>query len=297
MQLKPPTIQATLPPENISCWRLGKQITGGRWYNLFHAVPKAQTDTSRARYVLKIVNPHLNEEEKHRAIDRLGREAIATEQLVHPNVIRLLDAELDKAPFFLVQPWVEGKSLDRLFSRTPQLPLTRILWVLRQVAEGVRVGHERGRVYLGLDPSHVLLGKTGRVTLIGWSQSHGCYERAWMPTDRLQSVRYMAPECFEDDYRADPASDIYALGTLVYQALTRAAPFDGGSVEEIAEAHRNLLLEDLILAQPKTPPQLSALVKQMISKSPKHRPGLNEVLDRLISIEIEHLSDSRMIRL
>ena len=284
-------------PSSLSCWFLGEQITGGRWYHLFRAAPKSNSQPNRFGYVLKIVNPHLDDNDTNRAIDRLGREAVATEKINHPNIIRLLDAELDQAPFFLVQPWVEGKSLDRLFSRAPHLPLTRLLWVLRQVAEGVRAGHENGRVFLGLDPSHVLIGKTGRVTLIGWSQSHGVHESAWMPLDRIQSARYMAPECFDESYRATPASDVYSLGTLIYHALTRFAPFDGHSVEDVEFEHRNAIPEDLILAQPHTPPRLSALVKQMLMKDPNQRPSLSDVLDQIISIEIEHLSDSRLIRL
>lgn len=291
------TTQSHSFPANLSCWLLGQQITGGRWYNLFRAAPKTSSEPNRFRYVLKIVNPHLDDNDKGKAIDRLGREALATEKMAHPNIIRLLDAELDKAPFFLVQPWIAGKSLDRLFSRAPHLPLTRMLWVLRQIAEGVRAGHENGRVYLGLDPSHVLIGKTGRVTLIGWSQSHGFQESAWMPQDRIQSARYMAPECFDADYRATPASDVYALGALIYQALTRTAPFDGPTIEAIEQQHREAIPEDLVLIQSHTPPRLSGLVKQMLMKTPAHRPSLSEVLDQLISIEIEHLSDARLIRL
>lgn len=295
MQLN--TSTTTTTPEIISYWQLGEQITGSRWYNLFRVTPKNVARESQHRFVLKIINPHLDRTDVPRAIDRLGREAMATEQIVHPNVIRLLDAELDQAPFFLVQPWVEGKTLDQLFSRAPYLPLTRILWVLRQIAEGVRAGHEKGRVYLGLDPSHVLLGKTGRVTLIGWSQSHGFEEQAWLPTDNLQSTRYTAPECFQDGYRAVPASDVYSLGTLIYHALTRRVPFDGHTVEEIQTAHREAIAEDLIFAQPDAPKRLSSLVKQMLAKNPMVRPTFSEVLNELISIEIEHLSDTRLITL
>lgn len=285
------------PSDVISCWRLGEQITGGRWYNLFRVAPKTVRSDSRHGFVIKIVNPHLDPNDVPKAIDRLGREAVATEQIVHPNVIRLLDAELDHAPFFLIQPWVEGKTLDRLFSRAPHLPLTRILWVLRQIAEGVRAGHEKGRVYLGLDPSHVLLGKTGRVTLVGWSQSHGFEESAWLPSDNIQSARYTAPECFEPDYRANPASDVYSLGTLIYQSLNQRVPFDGLTVDAIKDAHQSEIAEDLIFAQPQTPRRLSNLVKQMLAKNPLARPTLHEVLDQLITIEIEHLSDNRLIKL
>ena len=281
----------------ISCWRLGEQITAGRWYHTFRAAPRTLAADARHEFVIKIIAPGLNDLERHQAIDRLSRESMATEQVLHPNVIRLLDCELDRPSFFLVQPWIEGRSLDRLFSRVPYLPLTRILWVLRQITEGVRAGHEKSRAYLGLDPTHVLLGKTGRSTLVGWSQSHAFGERAWLPHDRTQAARYSAPETFEDNYIADPASDVYSLGALIYRSLALTAPIPGDDVDSLRTAHREVIPEDLIITQPICPPRLASLTKQMLAKDPVMRPASCEVLDELIAIEIEHLSNNSLVML
>ncbi len=294
-----PTLTSLSLAENkvVSYWRLGPQITGGRWYNIYRAAPKTVSADAGFGYVIKLVNPNLPEDKLQLAIDRLGREALATEQIVHPNVIRLLDAELDQAPFFLVQPWIEGRSYDRFLASAKQLSLSRMLWAMRQVAEGIRAGHDQGRVYLGLDPSHIVLGKTGRATLLGWSQSHAISEKTWLPHDQLQSSRYMAPECFEATYHANTASDVYSLGVLMYHSLAMRAPFDGQSIEEVVKNHRHHIPEDLMFIQSACPTELSMLVKQMMAKNPARRPAFREVLNRLISIEIEHLNDMTMIRL
>lgn len=295
MQVHSNSISQPSNDKIISCWRLGEQVTGGRWYHIYRAAPRTVAATAPHDFVIKILNPTLDREETERAIDRLSRESIATETLLHPNVIRLLDAELDKAPFFLVQPWIEGRSLDRLFSRVPYLPLTRMLWVLRQIAEGVRAGHEKSRAFLGLDPTHVLLGKTGRATLIGWSQSHSFGEKVWLPHHRIQAARYAAPETFSDNYIADPSADVYSLGALIYHALAMVPPFDGPDVDSIMNEHLEAIPEDLIIAQPSCPPALASLVKQMLAKDPMLRPTSREVLNALIGVEIEHLSDTTMI--
>jgi serine/threonine protein kinase len=280
----------------ISCWRLGEQITGNRWYNIYRAAPKTVSPDADHDFVLKLINPHLPPELVPPAIDRLGREALATEQVHHPNVIRLLDAELDQAPFFLVQPWIEGRTLDKILSSAPYLPLTRMLWVLRQTAEGVRAGHEKGKVYLGLDPAHVLIGKTGRVTLLGWSRSHSVDEKTWLPQNQLQLARYTAPECFQADYIANRAADVYSMGTLIYHTLALQPPFEGQSIEEIRHGHVESIPEDLVIAAPDCPARLGSLVKQMLSKNPILRPSFREVLNELISIEIQYLSDTTLIR-
>ena len=281
----------------ISCWQLGEQITGGCWYHTYRATPRTMNAGARHDFVIKIIAPDLDQAQRNQAIDRLSREAMATEQILHPNVIRLLDAELDKPTFFLVQPWIEGRSLDRLFSRVPYLPLTRMLWVLRQIAEGVRAGHEKSRAYLGLDPTHVLLNRTGRATLIGWSQSHAFGERVWLPHDRTQAARYSAPETFDDNYIAAPASDVYSLGAIIYRSLAMTPPIPGEDVDSLRSAHREAIPEDLIIVQPACPPRLASLTKQMLAKDPLMRPSSYEVLDELIAIEIEHLSNNSMVML
>ncbi len=283
--------------EIVSCWRLGKQITGNRWYDIYRAAPKSVSPESDHDFVIKLINPHLPKDLLPLAIDRLGREALATEQLVHPNVIRLLDAELDRAPFFLVQPWIKGRTLDRLLSSVPHLPLTRLLWVLRQTAEGVRAGHEKGKIHLGLEPAHIVIGRTGRVTLLGWSRSHSVDEKAWLPTNQLQLARYTAPECFEENYIAQPSADVYSLGTIIYHTLALQPPFEGQSIEEIQFSHNDQIPEDLVVAAPDCPPKLGALVKLMLSKDPILRPSFREVHNELVSIEIEHLADETLIRL
>ncbi len=290
-------VSGTSEKNVISCWRLGEQVTGSRWYNIFRAAPKTVSHDADHDFVIKLINPELPTELVPMAIDRLGREAHATEQIIQPNVIRLLDAELDHAPFFLVQPWVEGRSLDSLLSRAPHLSLSRMLWVLRQTAEGVRAGHEKGRVHLGIEPAHVLIGRTGRVSLIGWSQSHLSDQPAWFPQDQLQLARYTAPECFEADYRANTASDVYSLGALIYHALSQRPLFEGQTIQDVESRHLYEIPEDLIVAQPNCPNRLGSLVKQMLTKNPFSRPSFREVLNELISIEIEYLSDTTLLRL
>ena len=284
--------------EVLSCWRLGAQVIGGgRFYNIFRAAPKLALPDSDHDYAIKLINPNLPSKLIPLAICRLGRESHVTEQIFHPNVIRLLDAELDRAPFFLVQPWIYGRSLDCLLSRAPHLSLSRMLWVLRQTAEGVRAGHETGRVYLGIDPSHVLIGKTGRVTLIGWSNSHAIGEKVWLPEDQLQLSRYTAPETYDTHYRATPASDVYSLGVLIYHAMAQAFPFNAPSIAGMREAHQNQIPEDLVIAQRDCPGRLGSLVKQMLCKDPILRPSFRQVLNELISIEIEFLNDDRLLQL
>lgn len=281
----------------ISYWRLGQQITGGRWYNIYRAAPKSVHNDYGYGYAIKLINPNLSVEHRGIAIDRMGREVVATERIVHPNVVRLLDAELDRAPFFLVQPWIEGRSLDQFLASAQQMSLSRLLWAIRQITEGIRASHEAGRAHLGIEPTHFMLGRNGRVTMLGWSQSQRFGEKAGFSHGQLQSSWFTAPECFNENYLANPASDIYSLGTMIYHTMSTQSPFAGSTIEATKRLQCHHLPVDLQFVQKCCPPALSRLVKEMVLKNAAHRPTLREVLNRLISLEIEHLTDPAIIML
>lgn len=254
-------------------------------------------DNDAFDYVIKLINPNLNAEDSNRALDRLGREAISTDMIEHHGIIALLDAELDQAPFFLVQPWIGGGSLDKFSAAAKDISMIRVLWIFRQVAEAIGAAHDHGRVHQGLEPAHVLLGSGGRVSLLGWSQSHAVGQRAWFPHNRLQMVRYTAPECFDPGYRAMTASDIYSLGMFIYNSMVGRTPFKGSTIPDIIESHCCEAPVDVIRHQPLCPARLNQLVKRMLQKNPLVRPKISEVLEQLISIEIENLENPAVIEL
>ncbi len=158
---------STANSTTVSYWKTGPQLTGSRWYQIFRATPKSLQNEPAFDYVIKLANRDLTGKRFAQAVDRLGREAAAIDSIHHQTIIPLLDAELDQSPFFLVQPWIQGDSLDRFLSAATDVSLVRCLWIFRQVAEAIAAAHDQGRVYLGLDPSHVLLGSGGRILLIG----------------------------------------------------------------------------------------------------------------------------------
>ena len=254
-------------------------------------------DNDAFDYVIKLINPHLNPEDANLALDRLGREAISTDMIEHHGIIALLDAELDQAPFFLVQPWIGGGSLDKFAAVARDISMIRLLWIVRQVAEAMGAAHDHGRVHLGLEPAHILLGSGGRVSLLGWSQSHAVGQLVWLPHNRLQIVRYTAPECFDAGYRAMKASDIYSLGMFIYNSLVGRTPFKGSPLTQSSSLTRSETPVDVIRHQPLCPARLNQLVNRMLQKNPLMRPKINEVLEQLISIEIENLENPAVIEL
>ncbi|MEM7457025.1 MAG: serine/threonine-protein kinase [Planctomycetota bacterium] len=284
-------------PRCVSFWQLGTQITGGHWFELYRAAPKTLHENDGFDYVVKLINPHLTGDDAARAVARMGREAVSTDVVEHRSVIPLLDAELDQAPFYLVQPWIAGGSFDKFLAMADTVSLTRMLWIIRQIAEALVAAHEKGRIHLGLEPSHVLVGNGGRVSLIGWSNSHAVDQVVSKREIPLQLARYTAPECFDEGCPAKKASDVYSLALFIYHGFAGHTPFHGATHQEIAAAHQNKDVPSLIRHQPLCPSRLSDLVQWMLNSNPADRPSSREVLDQLISIEIENLSNPAVLSL
>lgn len=292
-----PIVNCLPQRRTISYWRLGEQVTGGRWFEIYRAAPRSMAEQTAYDYAIKLVNPHLTATQATGALDRLGREAAACDSIQHHGIIPLLDAELDQPVFFVVQPWVGGGTLDQFMAAAPNISLIRCLWIFRQIAEAIGAAHEKGRVYFGLDPEHVLLGSGGRVMLIGWSHSHMESQPLNLPIEEFRFARYAAPECLDGSGLANPRSDIYSIGALIYQVLGNQLPYRYRSIEQLVEQQQVKRPVDLIRVQPSCPASLSRFVSQMLAANPLERPSIQEVLEQLIAVEIENLENPSLIQL
>lgn len=284
---------------SISGWRIGRKLHEGRWMNHYEAATIA-SDSSSFDYVFKSVKPGLPKPMLDQAISRLTSEAMVTEQVQQKNIVPLLDAELDYAPFFLIQPLIRGASLSQLFAGGQPIPLSRMLWLIRQTAEAISAVHDHHRTYTGVHPSHVLISQTGEVSIIGWGNSLKAGDS--LPTPLGQSAvdpywlaHYAAPEMFDADYRANEASDVYSLAALVYRMFAGRPPFASQDLVVLKRAVQQELHDDLQVLQESCPGALNQLVNQMLSKDPNRRPDMKVLLDQLISLEIEYLQDHRII--
>ena len=258
----------SLSDSTISYWRLGEQVTGGGLCEIYRAAPKSLAELSAFDYVVKVVNPNLSTVQTMAAVDRLGREAAACDSVAHHGILPLLDAELDKPPFYIVQPWIEGGTLSRFMAVAPDISLVRCLWLLRQIAETIVAAHDCQRVYLGLNPTHILMGSGGRILLNGWGDSAVVGQPVLSQGNRFHEQQYTAPENFGDDALAQTASDVYSLGMLIHQLVGGRLPFRESSNSEVVWNRQQKRPIELIRVQPTTPIALSNLAENMLEIEP-----------------------------
>jgi serine/threonine-protein kinase len=233
-------------------------------------------DTRLARPVtLKVLHPRDNADQKRR--ERLRLEARAAAALVHPNVVAVHALEEISGQLFIVSEYVPGRTArDRLDAAGP-LPADEAVNVARQVARGLEAAHRRGIVHRDLKPENILVGDNGVVRILDFgiartlSQDPG-HQRLTATGAMIGTPGYMAPEQLEGE-AGDVRSDLFALGTVLYELVIGANPFQGKTASATAARIMTADPAPLNTLNPAFPPALDAIVARCLKKNPAERHG------------------------
>lgn len=222
-----------------------------------------------------------------RFLERLRAEARASAPLAHPNIAALYDYGEQAGSGYLVMELVQGETLSELLARERTLAPEALLPVLAQTARALHAAHVCGVVHRDVKPSNILLTPDGRVKITDFGISQVGSEAAAATAGTVMgTAQYLAPEQALGR-AATPASDIYGLGVVAYEALAGRRPFTGPSVVDIAYAHVNAPVPPL---PPSVPEPVRTVVLRMLEKDPERRPrsaaSLARTLDR-IGAELE----------
>ncbi|HJW92850.1 MAG TPA: serine/threonine-protein kinase [Thermoanaerobaculia bacterium] len=192
---------------------------------------------------------------------RIGRE------VSHPNVCRLYDIAEFEGDHFIAMQFVDGEDLASLLRRIGRLPVEKAIDIARDLAAGLAAAHERGVIHRDLKPANVMIDGRGRahITDFGLAIVSGDPQRGVAGTPA-----YMAPEQLSAQ-EVTTASDVYALGLILWEMLTGKRMFDPGSITQIAEAH-NQPKPRLGSSIRDLPPKIESLVMQCLDEEPARRP-------------------------
>jgi eukaryotic-like serine/threonine-protein kinase len=186
--------------------------------------------------------------------EALAREAEAVAQLAHPNLVTLYDVGRCEHGPYLVLELLRGQPLSERLEQS--LPLREILRIAVEIAKGLAHAHAAGVVHRDLKPANVIVCEDGQVKVLDFGLAHAFGRK------RISggTPGFMAPEQWEDAPE-DERTDVFALGVLLYRALSGELPFVGKSSESKAA---RLEVPGL--------PELGELVGQMLAREPVRRP-------------------------
>ena len=173
--------------------------------------------------------------------EQFVKEARTAARLQHPNIVQVYDVGIHEGVCYIVLEYVRGRTLEQVLTHESPSNLL-IAALLEQIGEGLHHAHESGFVHRDIKPANILLDNEDRpkVSDFGLAIQHRDFNA---PSNELAgTVRYMSPEQVRgESHRIDARTDIWALGVILYRAITKRHPFEGGSRHEILQ---RILYED-----------------------------------------------------
>jgi eukaryotic-like serine/threonine-protein kinase len=228
-------------------------------------------DTKLLRHVaIKILPTAMAQDPEWK--ERFVREARTIAQLNHPNIATIYSIEEDNDPMFIAMELVEGDSLGAIIARGPLAP-SEAIRIASQTADALSEAHAKGIVHRDIKPDNILVARRlVKVLDFGIAKQIGGADKAALTQGGMiiGTPHYMSPE--QALGRAvDARTDIFALGVVLYEALSGHRPFTGASVTETIMQIVMNDPEDILTAAPRTPRGLAEIVRKCLKKQPDER--------------------------
>ncbi len=200
-------------------------------------------------------------------VERFRREALTAARLTHPSVARILDYGQDGDQHYIVMELVPGEDLSRVLGRRGRLPADEAARIAAEVCDALSAAHGAGFVHRDIKPSNVIVTPEGfvKVTDFGIARALGGSPLTQTGTI-MGTAQYIAPEQVRGE-SATPASDLYAVGVLLFQMLTGRVPFDGDSPVSVAMRHLDSEVPRPGAEVPGIPAALDAVVARATARS------------------------------
>lgn len=209
---------------------------------------------------------------------RFTREARAAAKIWHPNVVAVHDQGSDPAldAVFLVMELVHGHTVRDLLRERGTLSAGAALAVVEPLLTGLAAAHAEGLVHRDIKPENVLISDTGRVLVVDFGLARAVAESSHTTHSGLGgtvfgTVAYLSPEQVRRGF-ADARSDVYAVGTLLYELLTGSPPYVGDNAVSVAYRHVNDDVPPPSAAQQEVPGEVDDLVIAATNRDPGRRP-------------------------
>jgi eukaryotic-like serine/threonine-protein kinase len=205
--------------------------------------------------------------------ERFQRELEVMKTLDHPAILKGLGSgKYNRIPY-LVTEFVDGQSLRALIETSAPLPPDQAVSLIRKIADGMDYCHKNDVIHRDLKPENILITSDGQPVIMdfGLALTKGAHRVTYSNLSATMGTPdYMAPEQIEGQ-RGDQRTDIYALGTILYELLAGKPPFTGDSNMVIMAQHLNKTAPRLDRVNPSISVQVAAIVAACLARDPQDR--------------------------
>lgn len=223
--------------------------------------------------------------------EQLIHEARIVSKLQHPNIITLYDSGEYQGTPYLVYAYVEGKTLAQLLKQEKTLPFMRAAEITIGVLEGLAYAHAQGISHLDMKPANIMIAKNGTPMVMdfGLATTTGDHEQTIIGTPLSGSPRYVAPEIISGQH-GDFLSDIYSLGTVLYEMVTGKFAVGGDNMYEVLNRAAHEQIAAPSTHNERVDEKLEALIIKAVAKKPAGRYSSAAAMKQELQ---EYLSETR----
>jgi len=251
------------------------------------------------RVAIKVLHPELA---ATLGADRFVREIEIAARLNHPHILPLFDSGESDGYLYYVMPYIEGESLRDRLSREAAMPATEAVRITEQIASAITHAHERGVIHRDIKPENILLaGDQAIVADFGIARAVELAgaERMTHTGMAIGTPAYMSPEQAFGSEELGTATDVYALGCVVFEMLTGRTAFEGPTPQAILAKHAAGEVPSLRATAPEIPLTVERAVHRALAKAPGDRfgtaTGFAEALSTALTAEAQ-LAEARRMR-
>jgi eukaryotic-like serine/threonine-protein kinase len=224
-------------------------------------------DTHLQRQVaLKVLHRRFLQDQEF--VGRFQREAEHAAGLQHPNIVAVYDRGSDGEVNYIAMRYVEGPTLKELIDRG--LSPDQAVALVRQVLEGARFAHRNGIVHRDLKPQNVIVDGEGKAVVTDFGIARAGVSEITQTGSVMGTPQYLSPEQAQG-FEVTPVSDLYSIGVILYEALTRRVPFEADSAVAIAMKQVAETPQRPSSINPQVSPALDAVVMRALEKEPGQR--------------------------
>ncbi len=218
------------------------------------------------RVALKVLHARFAQDKEF--VERFRREAEAAAGLQHPNVVAVFDRGEIDGTYYIAMQYLEGRTLKQVIDAglTPE----QAAGLIRQVLEGARFAHRHGVVHRDLKPQNVIVDAEGKATVTDFGIARAGVSEITQAGSVMGTPHYLSPEQAQG-FEVTAVSDLYSIGVMLYEALTRRVPFEADSAVAIAMKQVSQAPQRPSSINPQVSPALDAVVMRALEKEPGQR--------------------------
>ncbi|GHO49444.1 WD40 repeat domain-containing serine/threonine protein kinase [Ktedonospora formicarum] len=259
--------------QQLGNYRLGRMLGRGGFAEVYLA-DHVHLNTQVA---VKILSTRLTEDD----VQEFRREAQLLASLVHPRIVRVLDFGVEDGSPYLVMDYAPNGTLRRAHPKGSRLPIESVVTLTRQVAEALQYAHDKRLIHRDVKPENILLGRDNEILLSDFGIALAFQSSHLQSTQNIAgTIAYMAPEQIQA--HPVPASDQYALGTVVYEWLCGQRPFNG-TYTEVAIKQSTVFPPAPSSLRSDLGPAFEQVVLRALHKDPQQR--FPRILDFALALE------------